>query len=142
MNSASPLRMLSSPPSEHASAGEGLPGRDAGRDHARHCVAVGVFGFTILSAISVGVAAYVFRAGEPAAPPSAPFALEADGFPTMGVAADMPTLRAPLAGDDGVSITVFDGATGRSQVMARPGSLDTATAAPFAGAESETALTP
>ncbi|WP_245261594.1 hypothetical protein [Ancylobacter sp. FA202] len=141
MNSAPPLRMLSSPRSQQAPSGEGLPGRDAGRDHARHCAAVGVFGFAILSAISVGVAAYVFRAGEPAAPPSTPFALQADGFPTMGVAADMPTLRAPLAGDDGVSITVFDGATGRSQVMAGPGALDTATAAPVAG-ESETALTP
>ncbi|SCW89962.1 hypothetical protein SAMN05660859_3555 [Ancylobacter rudongensis] len=142
MNSAPPLRMLSSRPLEQAPSGESLPGRDAGRDHARHCAAVGVFGLAILSAVSVGVAAYVFGTSEPAAPPSAPFALEAGGFPTMGVAADMPTLRSPLGGDDGASITVFDGATGRSEVMAGPGTLDTATAAPFAGAESETALTP
>lgn len=134
--------MLSSRPSDPKLAGESLPGRDAGRDRARHYAAVGVFGLAALSAVSVAVAAYVFQAGEPAEPHSAPFALDAGGFPTMGVAADMPTLRPPLGGDDGTSITVFDGATGRSQVMAGPRPLDTATAGPFAGPGSETALTP
>lgn len=125
-------------------SGATLPGHDDGRDSARHYAAVGFFGVVALSVVSLAVAAYAFRPGEPLAPQAAPFAHGDDGFPTMGVAADMPTLRPSLGPDDDDSITVFDGATGRREVMSRTSPLDTADAAHFAGGgEGEaTTLTP
>ena len=136
MNSASPLP-LSPRPLETMPAGESLPGRDAGRDRARHYAAVGVFGLAALSALSVAVAAYVLRPGEPDTLPSLPFALQEGGFPAMGVAADMPALRPSLGAEEGASITVFDGATGRREVLAGPAAQGgTVTAA------GESALTP
>lgn len=133
MNSATPLR-LPPRPLDTLPAGDSLPGRDASRDHARHYAAVGVFGLAALSVISVAVAAYVLRPGVGAAPQGLPLTLEASGFPTMGVAADMPALRPSQGGDEGASITVFDGATGRSEVLTGPG--------PLAGGVGDTTLTP
>lgn len=147
MNSATEPRTASHglnpdrPPAELA-ADATLPGHDDGRDSARHYAAVGFFGVVGLSIVSLAVAAYAFRAGEPLAPQAAPFAHEDAGFPTMGVAADMPTLRPSLGPDEDDSITVFDGATGRSEVISRSAPLDTADAAHFTGQDSGAALTP
>lgn len=138
MNRATPLR-LPPRPLDTLPTGDSLLGHDAGRDRARHYAAVGVFGIAALSALSVAVAAYVLRPGEVPLPHGLPLTLEQSGFPTMGVAADMPALRPSLGGDDGESITVFDGATGRSEVLAGPGLLGTGTAGPLVG---DTALTP
>ncbi|WP_428031899.1 hypothetical protein [Ancylobacter sp.] len=124
------------------SSTETLPGEDAGRDSACHYAAVGIFGVAALAIVSLAVTAYAFRDSAPLASQAAPFAHGDDGFPMIGIAGDMPTLRPSLGADDGDSITVFDGATGRSEVMSRPGPLDTADAAHFTGADSGAALTP
>lgn len=123
-------------------SGEALPGHDAGRDSARHYAAVGLFGVAALSVFGVAVAAYSFRDAETSAPARAGFALDDAGFATTGVAADAPTLRPSLGGAGGDSITVFDSATGQSEVMAGPGALDTADAATFTGAAPAVPLTP
>ncbi|WP_371348037.1 hypothetical protein [Ancylobacter sp. IITR112] len=141
MNRAAPLRLPPRPP-DLSPAGDSLPGRDAVRDHARHYAAVGVFGVAALSVLSVAVAAYVLRPGAAGAPQSPPLTLETSGFPTMGVAADMPALRPSLGADDGVSITVFDGATGRREVLAGPGLLDSTAPGPLAGGTGDATLTP
>lgn len=140
MSRAPKIRIPSRREPGEAQPGVTLPGHDAGRDSARHYAAVGFFGVVALSMVSLAVAAYAFRPVDAADPIPAPFA---QGLPAIGVAADMPMLRPSLGAEgDDASITVFDGATGRREVMAGREPLDTADAAHVAGQAIPATLTP
>lgn len=112
-----------------------LPGHDDGKDSARHYAAVGIVGLAALAIVGVGVGAYAFRPAD--TPPVAERLFGADdgSLLAIGVAADTPMLRPGFGAEGGDGITVFDGATGRSETVGGPDELSTADAAAFSGGE-------
>lgn len=96
---------------------EPSPGGNAGRDSARHYAAVGIFSLAGLAVLGFGV--WLLQGHT--APEVADRLFSFDpGFTASGVAADAPMLRPSLGAAGEGSVTVFDGATGQSEVMSGP----------------------
>ncbi|MCK0206541.1 hypothetical protein MWN33_00660 [Starkeya koreensis] len=116
-------------------ASPALPGHDDGKDSARHYAAVGIVAVAALAIVGVGVGAYAFRPVD--APPVAEQLFGADdgNLLAIGVAADAPMLRPGFGGEGRDGIAVFDGATGRREIVGGPDELDTADATSLSGSE-------